>query len=170
MCFGLIGAGEVITVEAALGDWRAGLRRPGMRSGDCPDRGLCTALDLLHTRPCEERRVLRVVPGPQSGLFDLGYLGRPFTVSRTSNRVGVRLEESIGAHSLELPSEPQCVGVVQIANDGVPIIIGPDGPTIGGYPKIAVVVSSDIGRVGQLRPGMPTRLSSGLRRLMLGDR
>jgi allophanate hydrolase subunit 2 len=45
------------------------------------------------------------------------------------------------------------VGAIQIANSGIPMILGPDGPTIGGYPKAAVVVSADLDRVGQMRPG-----------------
>ena len=99
------------------------------------------------------RGQLRVVTGPQGDQFDLGLLSQEYSVSRTINRVGVRFNESIGAHRIELPSEPQCVGTIQVSNDGTPIIIGPDGPTIGGYPKIAVVISSDLSRVAQLMPG-----------------
>lgn len=103
------------------------------------------------------RNVLRITPGPQAGLFDLDVLARPFEVSRTGNRVGIRLSPLIGSHQIELPSEPACVGTVQIANDGTPILLGPDGPTIGGYPKIAVVASCDVGRSGQLQPGESVR-------------
>ena len=99
------------------------------------------------------RNILRVTPGPQAHLFDLNVIAKPFEVSRTGNRVGIRIGPSIGSHRIELPSEPACVGTVQIANDGTPIILGPDGPTIGGYPKIAVVASCDVGRIGQLQPG-----------------
>jgi urea carboxylase len=52
-----------------------------------------------------------------------------------------------------MESEPSCVGAVQITPDGTPIVLGPDGPTIGGYPKIAVVCSADIWKLAQLRPG-----------------
>ena len=109
------------------------------------------------TESVANRRVLRVIDGPQADRFDRRVLDWPFTVSRTGNRVGVRLEQSIGAHRIELPSEPQCVGTIQISNDGTPILIGPDGPTIGGYPKIAVVISADIPRIAQLRPGDQVR-------------
>ena len=103
------------------------------------------------------RNVLRVTPGPQANLFDMDVLSQPFEVSRTGNRVGIRLGPSIGPHPIELPSEPACVGTIQIANDGTPILLGPDGPTIGGYPKIAVVASADIPRIAQLQPGEPVR-------------
>jgi len=99
-----------------------------------------------------ERHVLRVAEGPQADRFDRSVLETQFRVSQTINRVGVRLEGSIGSHTIELPSEPQCVGAIQVSNSGALILIGPDGPTIGGYPKIAVVISSDLDRIGQLTP------------------
>ena len=67
--------------------------------------------------------------------------------------MGIRLEQRIAAHTYELTSTPQCVGVVQVSNDGTLILLGPDGPTIGGYPMVGVVCSSDVDRLAQLRPG-----------------
>ncbi len=102
---------------------------------------------------------LRVVAGPQAGLFDLSRLvGQSFTVSAKSNRVGIRLDEKPFPHSVELASEPAGYGAVQITPDGTPIVLGPDGPTIGGYPKIAYVISADFDRLGQLRPGQTISL------------
>jgi 5-oxoprolinase (ATP-hydrolysing) subunit C len=43
--------------------------------------------------------------------------------------------------------------VVQVTRDGQCIVLGIDGQTIGGYPKLAQVVSADLDRLGQLRPG-----------------
>ncbi len=98
------------------------------------------------------RNVLRCVAGPQSDRFDITILERRFSAGRLSNRVGIRLQESTGRHAIELPSEPQCVGAIQVSNDGSLILIGPDGPTIGGYPKIGVVITPDLSRIGQLSP------------------
>jgi antagonist of KipI len=53
----------------------------------------------------------------------------------------------------EMLSEPVCPGTVQVTNDGQCIILGVDGQTIGGYPKIAQVISADLDQLGQLRPG-----------------
>lgn len=114
------------------------------------------ALDEL-TEGVANRSALRVIAGPQAHLFDLSALSLPFAASQTGNRVGIRLEPGIEAHSVELTSEPQCVGAIQVSNDGTLIAIGPDGPTIGGYPKIAVVASCDIPRLAQLAPGDPVR-------------
>jgi len=114
------------------------------------------ALDDLPDSVASRSR-LRVVAGPQADLFDPGGLNGPFSVSQTGNRMGIRLEPGIAGHSVELASEPQCVGSIQVSNDGTLIVIGPDGPTIGGYPKIAVVASCDVPRLAQLRPGDPVR-------------
>ena len=69
--------------------------------------------------------------------------------------MGYRLEgPAITAkQSAGLPSEPACSGAVQIPDDGAPIVLMVDGPTVGGYPKIAVVVTADLPRFAQCVPG-----------------
>ena len=97
---------------------------------------------------------IRVLPGPQAHLFDLeGFLLRTYTVGLASNRVGVRLDAAPMPHGLSLPSEPAIPGAIQLPPDGRPIVLGPDGPTLGGYPKIAVVIDADLDRLGRARPG-----------------
>jgi allophanate hydrolase subunit 2 len=97
---------------------------------------------------------LRVLPGPQAGSFSMPALEQAtFSVSPKSNRVGIRMQEAAFPHRIELPSEPAGFGAIQVTPDGTPIILGPDGPTIGGYPKIAYVISADLDKLGQLRPG-----------------
>ena len=54
-------------------------------------------------------------------------------------------------------SEPVCPGSVQVTRDGQCIVLGVDGQTIGGYPKIAQVIAADLDRLGQLRPGAVVR-------------
>ncbi len=95
----------------------------------------------------------RFVPGPQSGLLP-GLTGG-YRVGHASNRVGLRLEGAAAPHDLSLPSEPAVPGAVQLPPNGQPIVLGPDGPTIGGYPKIAVVIGADLDRLARLRPGDP---------------
>jgi allophanate hydrolase subunit 2 len=46
---------------------------------------------------------------------------------------------------------------VQVVNDGQCIVLGVDGHTIGGYPKVAHVIAADFDRLGQLRPGQVVR-------------
>lgn len=109
---------------------------------------------------------IHVLRGPQADLFDdrawSEFLGADFTVSNASDRVGYRLEGVMLLHSGEvsMPSEPTCVGAIQVPNGGAPIVIMNDGPTVGGYPKIAVVCKSELSRLAQLAPGEKLRFQT----------
>jgi len=98
---------------------------------------------------------LRFLDGPQAEWFAPDDLTRrTFTVTPESNRMGLRLSgPALPIQARELVSEPVCPGSVQVTNDGQCIILGVDGQTIGGYAKIAQVISADLDDVGQLRPG-----------------
>ena len=68
--------------------------------------------------------------------------------------MGLRLTgPALSALPRELISEPVCPGAIQVTQEGQPIILGIDGQTIGGYPKVAQVISADLDLLGQLRPG-----------------
>jgi antagonist of KipI len=105
---------------------------------------------------------LRVLPGPQSDWFPAGdFFDRTFTVAPASNRMGVRLlGEPIAKRPGELASEPVAPGAVQVTNDGLPVVLGVDGQTVGGYPKVAHVIRADLDLLGQLRPGDGVRFAS----------
>jgi biotin-dependent carboxylase-like uncharacterized protein len=98
---------------------------------------------------------LRALDGPQADWFPGGaFFGRTYTVTPASNRMGLRLSgEPLTRMPGELVSEPVAPGAVQITNDGLPVVLGVDGQTIGGYPKVAHVVRADLDRLAQLRPG-----------------
>jgi antagonist of KipI len=57
----------------------------------------------------------------------------------------------------EMISEPVCPGTVQVTSEGGCIVLGVDGQTIGGYPKIAQVIAADLDKLAQLRPGTAIR-------------
>ena len=72
--------------------------------------------------------------------------------------MGVRLDgPPLTMPNRELVSEPVAPGAVQVTNDGKPIVLGVDGQTIGGYPKVAHVIATDLDALGQLRPGDEVR-------------
>ncbi|MCI0680661.1 MAG: biotin-dependent carboxyltransferase family protein [Gemmataceae bacterium] len=100
---------------------------------------------------------LRVLPGQQADWFQAAeFYGQTFTVSPASNRMGLRLQGApLTMPIREMVSEPVCPGSVQVTRDGQCIILGIDGQTIGGYPKIAQVIRADLDALGQLRPGDP---------------
>jgi allophanate hydrolase subunit 2 len=101
-----------------------------------------------------KRGTIRVLPGPQP----LVEVGGQFSVSNQSDRTGIRLDGLSPMGLPELPSEPACVGAIQVTPSGQLVVIGPDGPTIGGYPKVAVVCSADLDRLAHLRPGQAVDL------------
>jgi antagonist of KipI len=104
---------------------------------------------------------LLMVPGPQADwfpaeafFFTAGETSPKFEVTAASNRMGLRLKgPPLPFPNRELLSEPVCTGAVQVTRDGQCIILGTDGQTIGGYPKIAQVISADLDTLGQVRPG-----------------
>jgi allophanate hydrolase subunit 2 len=83
-----------------------------------------------------------------------------WTVSPTSNRIGVRLDGTKlrRRHDGELPTEPVVTGAVQVPPSGEPVIFLNDHPTTGGYPVIAVVHPDALPLLAQARPGSPVRL------------
>lgn len=81
-----------------------------------------------------------------------------FMVALTSNRMGLRLDgPRLTMPEREMVSEPVSPGAVQITREGQPIVLGVDGQTIGGYPKIAHVCRADLDKLGQMRPGDSVR-------------
>ncbi len=75
--------------------------------------------------------------------------------------MGLRLSgEPLNFPARELVSEPISPGAVQVTRDGQCIVLGVDGQTIGGYPKIAHVISADLDLLAQLRPGDQVRFVS----------
>jgi len=103
---------------------------------------------------------LRVLPGPQLDWFlaPARFYAGPYEVTTASDRMGLRLRgEVLERRPGELASEAVAPGAVQVTNDGQPVVLGVDGQTIGGYPKIAHVIRADLDRLGQLRPGAMVR-------------
>lgn len=80
---------------------------------------------------------------------------KEFTVSKLSDRMGMRLEGSKIENivNTNIKSEGLLKGVIQVPADGNPIIMLSDHGTIGGYPKIGVVASVDYDRLVQISPG-----------------
>ena len=102
---------------------------------------------------------IRVIKGTNFDYFsDEGkkiFFEKEFIVSKLSDRMGMRLEgpkiENIV--NTNIKSEGLVKGVIQVPADGNPIIMLSDHGTVGGYPKIGVVVSVDYDRLVQLAPG-----------------
>lgn len=104
-------------------------------------------------------RTVRIVRGPQSDRFDRSawntFLEAEFTVSSQSNRLGLRLDGPplTSVAGSDVISEGIVTGTIQVTGSGQPIVMLPARATIGGYAKIATVISADLNLLGQLMPG-----------------
>lgn len=102
---------------------------------------------------------LRVLPGPQTDRFAAGALAAlqsaPYRIAANSNRMGFRLDGPplAHAHGADVISDATPLGVLQVPASGQPILLMADRQTAGGYPKLATVITADIGLAGQLAPG-----------------
>jgi antagonist of KipI len=105
------------------------------------------------------------VPGPEWELFDEAsqalFTNQIFTIAPQSNRMGYRMEGATLSlkEKIELVSTAVTRGIMQVTNEGHPIILMADAQTIGGYPRIARITSSDLSKLAQCRPGMKVKFS-----------
>ena len=103
--------------------------------------------------------VVRIIKGTNFDYFSNHakniFLNEEYSVSRLVDRMGMRLDgpnlENI--INTNIKSEGLIRGVIQVPADGKPIILLSDHGTIGGYPKIATVISADLDKVAQFTPG-----------------
>jgi biotin-dependent carboxylase-like uncharacterized protein len=109
---------------------------------------------------------VRAVLGPQDDRFSANGLralfeGR-YEVLPQSDRMGSRLRGPRIEHARghDIISDGIALGSIQVPGDGQPIVLLVDRQSTGGYTKVATVCSSDIGRVGQARPGQSLRFQS----------
>jgi biotin-dependent carboxylase-like uncharacterized protein len=130
-----LGPGDILDADSG----QVPVRRPAEPVWSVPDHG-----------------TIRIIEGPDSGLaagFESWTLGS-FRIGPQVNRMGLRLEGP--ALKVQSPPErlstPVAPGAIQIAG-GQAIVLGVACGTMGGYPQVAHVISADLDRVGQLRPG-----------------
>jgi biotin-dependent carboxylase-like uncharacterized protein len=108
---------------------------------------------------------IRIVLGPQDDHFTDGaieaFLAGTYAVSAQADRMGFRLDGPVLAHTCgyNIVSDGIVSGSIQVPGSGQPIVLMRDYQTIGGYPKIATVISPDISRLGRRSPGAKVRFA-----------
>jgi antagonist of KipI len=113
--------------------------------------------------PAKRYPVLRFVRGVDWSRFDdvtiQQFMTHEFSVSSDSDRMGVRLDgpDLKRKDEADLISEAVSPGTIQVPPGGKPILLLGDCQTIGGYPKIAHVITVDLGIAAQLRAGDSVR-------------
>jgi 5-oxoprolinase (ATP-hydrolysing) subunit C len=108
-----------------------------------------------------DRRTIRAMWGPQSGLFDASararFAGETFAATARRDRQGMRIAAEGGpfdaAAGLRVLSEAVVPGDVQLPGDGVPAVLLAERQPTGGYPRIATVIAADLPALVQMPPG-----------------
>ncbi len=107
----------------------------------------------------DKDNIIRVMKGLQIHYFSKksqeDFFSKEYKVTKLTDRMGMRLEgqklENIVNKNIK--SEGITKGSIQVPGDGQPIILLSDHPTIGGYPKIANVITADYDKLVQKIPG-----------------
>jgi biotin-dependent carboxylase-like uncharacterized protein len=155
------------TYLAVRGGWQTRLRL-GSRSTDQRVRAgdfLPAESGVIPTRRPGEpgweppsAKPFRIIDGPDGptdwGFDEAFWTKRRFRIGPGSNRMGLRLEGDpmTVATEPERLSAPTAPGAVQVTG-GQLIVLGVDCGTMGGYPHVAHLISADLDRLGQLKPG-----------------
>jgi KipI family sensor histidine kinase inhibitor len=146
---------------AGLGGLEGRALQPGdvLPAGPAADPTIGHALADTYTPRYPDQIEVRVIWGPQDEWFDQAaralFAASPFRATARGDRTGLRLAGQAihPAQHRDLASEGGVPGAIQIPPDGNPIVLLADSRGVGGYPKIATVISADLPKVGQARPG-----------------
>jgi antagonist of KipI len=148
--------------RAGLGGFQGRAIRSGDVLATCGDslprvegRGFPKDQIPTHAQQC----TIRVILGPQDDAFTAEgistFFSATYVVTPKSDRIGCRLDGPPVLHkeSADIISDGVPFGAVQIAGDGLPMILLADRGTTGGYAKLATVISADLPRLAQALPG-----------------
>ncbi|WP_425106374.1 biotin-dependent carboxyltransferase family protein [Ancylobacter sp.] len=166
-----------IDVPPVLGSWSTdskggfgGHEGRALAAGDRLNISNASALGpclALPSAPATDGEVtLRAVPGPQADAFTEAaleaFFHTPYRVSREADRMGMRLDGTplTFRGGADIVSDGIVTGAVQVPGSGLPILLLADHQTIGGYAKIATVISADLPRAGRLLPGATLRFTA----------
>jgi urea carboxylase len=150
---------------------------PGANAAPVPDAATAAAAALAPgpaspaapATTLSNATTLRVVRGPHGApdLLTPAGLEQLFTASWTvhhhSDRTGIRLTGpspgwargdggEAGLHPSNILDSAYGVGTVMLAGD-MAVVVGPDGPSLGGFVAIAQVIRADLWKLGQVRAG-----------------
>lgn len=109
------------------------------------------------------QQAIRLIPGPQADHFCQQAVetlsSSVYRVDAASDRMGMRLQGPQLLHDpaqgSEIISDAIVAGAIQVPGDGKPIVLLADAQTVGGYPKIATVISPDLGRLSNRKTDDP---------------
>jgi len=116
--------------------------------------------------PYAEQPTLRVIPGPQDDYVTVQgmetFLSSLYEVTTRLDRMGIALSGPLIElrRGADIISDGTCAGAVQVHGNQQPTILAADCQTVGGYVKIATVISTDLPLLAQLPAGAKVRFAS----------
>lgn len=174
-CRAYIAAAGGVDTEPALGSRATdiisnlgGIKGRSLRKGDIVPIGRGqTAVYKGRRRRIPEKLIpeylnnitVRVIPGPQEDAFTQEGIDTLFSsvyeVSKDSDRMACKMDGPKIEHvkSADIASEGIFFGAIQVPENGLPILFQAGRQSVGGYTKIGGVISADLPRVAQLKPG-----------------
>ncbi|MCC8395560.1 urea carboxylase [Paraburkholderia sp. MMS20-SJTR3] len=128
---------------------------------------------LIEVPKLDKVRTIRVIYGPHGApeYFSARYIERfldtEWEIHFNSSRTGVRLigpkpewarEDGgeAGLHPSNIHDNPYAVGAIDFTGD-MPVILGPDGPSLGGFVCPVTIIEADLWQIGQLKAGDKVR-------------
>jgi biotin-dependent carboxylase-like uncharacterized protein len=156
--------GSVSTyLRGAIGGWEGRALAVGdclpLRRDEPSEREDCEIVGLDLAPPDRYRAIV----GPQSDYFSTEaietFFESEYVVSAGADRMGMRLKGPRLAHArgINIISDGIAPGSVQVPGNELPIVLLADRQTVGGYPKIATVISADLPAVSRLPIGAKIR-------------
>ena len=148
-----------------------------LRAGDVlhltPLLDVSAGASLPFVPQLETVRTLRVIYGPHgapeyfSARYITQFLSTEWEIHFNSSRTGVRLigpkpewsrEDGgeAGLHPSNIHDNPYAVGAIDFTGD-MPVILGPDGPSLGGFVCPVTIIEADLWQIGQLKAGDKVR-------------
>jgi urea carboxylase len=150
-----------------------------LRAGDVlhlhplADREAGATLPAALVHRLDDVRVLRVIYGPHgapeyfSARYIEQFLATDWEIHFNSSRTGVRLigpkpewtradGGEAGLHPSNIHDNPYAVGAIDFTGD-MPVILGPDGPSLGGFVCPVTIIEADLWQIGQLKAGDKVR-------------
>ncbi len=129
----------------------------------------CNIIDHRLVPEYKNKWTINVIYGPQGApdfftIEDIStFFKTSWEVHYNSSRTGVRLigpkpkwarEDGgeAGLHPSNLHDNPYAIGAIDFTGD-MPVILGPDGPSLGGFVCPATIINADLWKLGQLKPG-----------------
>ena len=155
--------------------WRAGLeglQGRAFRPGDLLPCSTWTTSDVREWRSpvpwTHQAGPIRVMLGPQQDHFKpesmASFENEEWEATVEQDRMGLRLRGTALAHinaaATDIVSDAVTPGAIQVPANGQPIVLLADSQTVGGYPKIATVISADLPKLAHLKPGSRLRFQS----------